>query len=532
MKSSNLKKLLTLSAPYKKQLICALIALFVTAFVIIAFGELAKNYIDTPKSSYPLIFLVMVAALALAGYFRSLLINSICQKISRDLRQKIYQNLIAISPQFYQKISIGDVIARSSGDIDKVFEILSGNFAFFLRNLLLFVASIIFLVITSPKLSIISFIAIFLAILPIFLFAKKLKSLSKKTQQSDAKITANLEESILAIKEIQSYNAQNTMLEKFCQEGTRSLSLKLQKTQLKSFLVALTIFFAFLAIALILAIGIKEVSSGQISSGKLSSFTFYAVISAISSVGLGQIFSQLQTLNSALERIFFLVEAKSPILEKSTAINDFHPEKIEISFKNIDFSQQSQKILDNFSAKINHGEKIAIIGASGAGKSTIFNLLLRFYDVDNGQIQLNDIDIRDLSLANLRANFSYVLQDSVMFSATIYENISYDGKIPRAKINEIAGNNPAFSFIHSNLDNFIGEKGSKLSGGQKQRIAILRALLSDAKILLFDEATSAIDPDNEESILRLINEIAGDKTIIFISHKAIPLIKFDQVIEL
>ncbi len=536
-------RLFSFFKPYKKDTFIALTALFITAVAILLFGRVAKYFIDFGLSEnsdgFFLFFLGLVFILAISGYLRSKLINSVCFKIATDIRVAIYKNIIQISPQFFENVKSGDVNSRITNDVNLVFEILSGNFAFFLRNSILFVGSLILLFVTSSKLTIISILLIFLAILPIFIFAKKIKNLSKKSQEFSADLNSEIEENIGAIKTIQAYLAQNKVIDNFCKINEEFLATNLKKAKLKSLLVAVSIFFAFLSIAIILKIGASFVLSQKISSGDLSSFIFYAVISSISAVGLGQIFSQMQTLKSALQRIFFLIDAKSVVTESTNSVAFQEGGEIKIVFKNVNFSYPSKKeivIFKDFNLEINQGEKIAICGESGIGKSTVLNLLLRFYDVCGGEILINNIDIKNLSFESLRNIFSYVSQDNFIFSGTVFENISYGNKnVDRKKIEEIIDFSEALSFIKEmpeGLETKVGERGSKLSGGQKQRIAILRALVKDSRVLLLDEATSALDSKNEELILKLINNFSKDKTVILIAHKLPKIIDSYKLVDI
>ena len=536
----DLKRLFGYFSPYKKDLFLASIALGATAFAILFFGKIAKIFIDSASydASFFLIFLSLVFVLAFSGYVRSYLINSICTKVSNNLRQDIYKNSINMSAHFFKENKIGDIISRISEDVNQVSEIVSGNVAFFLRNLIVFTASLILLFLISFKLSLIVFSLIFLAILPIFICAKSLKKNSTKSKESFAKIISQVEESLSAVRTIQAYGAQNQILTKFNKLSNADLKSNFRRIKLKSFLVAVTIFFAFLAIALILIIGAEQVLDLKITKGEFSSFVFYAVIASISLVGLSQISSQVQILKSSLVRIFSLLDASSEIIEQENCaiLSD---EKVDIRFEKVDFYYEEKvnfQVLKNFNLEIKSGQKVLIYGKSGAGKSTILNLLLRFYDVCQGAILFNEANIKNLSLEDLRSKIAYVSQDNFIFSGTVFENIIFSNpNFSRQKIEEIIASNSAFSFVNSmpkGLDSEIGEKGAKLSGGQKQRIAILRALIKNSQILLFDEGTSALDKESEVLILQLVEKFSQGKTLVMVAHKLPEVINFDFKVEI
>lgn len=540
---SLLTRLFSYFLPYKKQLFFAFFALFLTAFTILLFGKVAKYFIDfalydiKSLNYFFLFFVVLVLILAICGFLRSNLINSICFKVCADLRNKIYQNLSNLSPKFFSENKIGDIISRISNDVDVVFEVLSGNFAFFLRNLILFVAGLIFLFLTNLKLSLISISLIILAILPILIFAKRIKNLTTKSKEFSSLLISQTEETLSAIKTIQAFLTQKYEYEKFKEINNKFLRLNLQKTRIKSLLIALVIFLAFISIAIILFIGAKDVNSQKITSGELSAFIFYSVITSISLVGLGQISSQIQTLKSSCARIFYLLDIKSEIIEITNSVEISKNQINEIIFENVDFSYSDSKeklILQKFNLEIKKGQKILIFGESGIGKTTIFNLLLRFYDIDFGNILINKINIKNIKLESLRRNFSYNLQENFIFSGTILQNIKYaNQEISKKEIQEIVDSYKVFEFINNfkdGLETEIGEKGAKLSGGQRQRIAVLRALIKDSDIILLDEPTSNLDKENEDEIYDFINKFCASKTLIMISHKKPEKIKFDQEI--
>jgi ATP-binding cassette subfamily B protein len=316
------------------------------------------------------------------------------------------------------------------------------------------------------------------------------------------------------------------------------LDFSLQKIKIRSLLISLIIIFAFGTVILILWLGSNKVISGQMSSGDLSSFVFYTMLVATSAAGISRIFGQLSTASIACNRLFEILDFKSEIIDVKKSKNLIKRENINIKFQNVDFSypkNPDQKILDNFNLDINQGQKIAIIGKSGSGKSSIFEILLRFYNIQSGKILINDQNINKIFLSELRSLFSYISQDSVIFSGTIWDNISYANSDISRKDAENILQNQAFDFINKlpkKLDQFIGEKGVMLSGGERQRIAIARALLKKSPILLIDEITSALDQKNQDLINKLLDKMAKDRTIINITHNKINKDKYNQIIKL
>lgn len=542
---SALLKLIPYFKVYKRDVFFAFLSLVITALMILFFGKAIKYLIDfgfvqksaTSLNIFLFIFMLAVIIMAVAGYYRSSLINKVSWQVIADLRKKSYENTIKISAEFFENMKTGDIVSRLTSDTMILYDVISNSFAFFLRNVVLFTGGIFFLFLTSMKLTLISLALIPLAISPIFIILKLIKALSKKSQIALAGVSSHLEETINGVKTIQSYLCEEKEIKNFRNSVDDALATELKKIKIRALLIALVIAFSFGAIAIVLWIGGHDVLDNKISSGDLSSFIFYSIIVATSLVSLSQIAGQMQSASAATSRIFEILEAESPVKESKNPQNFVHSDRIFIEFKDVNFAYPSRKeipILKNFNLKINPNDKIAIVGLSGSGKSTILQLLLRFYDVDLGQILINNIDIKNLSFADLRTNFSYISQDSYIFSDTIFNNIAYvDKNITKEDVSKIIDENPSLHFIknmHEGINSFVGEKGIKLSGGERQRIAFARALIKNSPILLLDEATSALDNNNEQSIIRTIANYAENKTVITVAHKLSSIINADKII--
>ena len=548
IKSGNFTDLIPFLKPFKSQIFLALIALLVTALMVLLFGKIIKYLIDYgfAKGNGEFItialigFVLSVITMSVAGYYRSSLVNTIAEKVIAQIRKKTYAHVIKVSPEFFEANKTGDVISRLTVDTTLLYTIISNTASFLLRNSIFFIGGIILLFFTSAKLSLITIFLIPLAIAPIIILGKKVKALSTISQSALAVVGSRIEETVNGIKTIQSYNCENKETENFSREVDEFLKNSLKKIKIKSLMVALVITFAFGSIAVVLFIGGQDVLSGKMTPGDLSSFIFYSIIISTSLASLGQISGQLQTASAALGRVFDLLRIESPIQERGDSKPLKKCSNVGVSFKDVNFSYQKNDKdektfgIKNFNLEIKPGEKVAIVGPSGSGKSTIFQLLLRFYDRDKGTISLNDQDIKDLPLANLRDCFSYISQDCFIFSDTVFNNIAYlDKNISRKQVEDIIAENEALSFINDlplGLDNFVGQKGVKLSGGEKQRIAIARAILKDSPILLLDEATSSLDNKNEKIISEVIAKISKKKTVITIAHKFSTIIDADKII--
>lgn len=544
-KSFGLSSLLPFFAPYKLEVAFAVAALLVTTLMVLLFGKVVKYLIDLGfvKSDNffltitLLAFVAAVLVLALAGYYRSSLINAVAEKVICDLRKKIYNHIIRVSAEFFELTKVGDVLSRLTVDSVVLYNVFASTISFLLRNFLLFCGGIFFLFLTSWKLSLISLVMIFVAVLPIFLLGKKVKKISGNSQENLALVGSHIEETLSHAKTIQAYSCEEKEVRNFSKLVDSSLQSSLQRIRLKALMLAAVIALSFGTVAVVLWVGGRDVLSGKITSGELSSFIFYSVVSATSLAALGQIAGQLQSASAAAKRIFELLAIESPVKEAENLIEFPRQKNLTIEFRDVDFSYPSRSeilVLKNFNLKIKSGERLAIVGASGSGKSTILQILLRFYDVTSGEILLNGVNIKSLSFANLRQNFAYISQEPFIFSGTVFENIAYaDLAISRKQVEKIIDENESLHFIKNlpqGLDTTVGEKGIKLSGGERQRISLARALLKNASVLLLDEATSALDNQNEQAVNRILQNLPGEKTVVTIAHKLSSVIAADGII--
>lgn len=540
----NFLRLVALFYPHKIKIFFALISLMVTALAILFYGFVAKNFVNEINigdageiNSFFLSFVLLTAILAVSGYFRSYLINDVSLLAENELRRKIFAKILKFPVEFFDNNPTGDVLSRVSSDISEIFSAFTKNTTFFLRNLALFVGSILFLLAINASLFAVMILVIFLSLLPIFYLARKMKKTSTASKEKLSFVFSFVKESLYFIKVIKSFNAQAKSSSDFAKLSDDSLVLERKRSAFLSLLIAVAIFFAFFSVALMLYLGAGDVLNGKMSGGDFSSFVFYAVILSVALVGLAQSFSQILSVSQNSRRVFELFDGD--VEDDSGRDLDELAQGCVIEFRGVNFTYPSKKenlVLRNLSFKINRGQKVQIVGESGCGKSSIFSLLLRFYDFNGGEILVNGQSIRGYNLGSLRRNFSYVMQENFIFSGTIYQNIAYSNSdLTKDQLNEIVSSSKAFDFVsglEGGIDADVGNMGARLSGGQKQRIAILRAILSDSQILILDEATSALDEKNEQLMIDLVNEFALEKTVIFVSHREIKGMKFDQKINL
>lgn len=529
---------------YKVLLALVFLALVFSSFSVLGIGYSIRFLIDNGFASGDLqilnkaisIVLIVIVVLSIASYVRSLLIDSICEKVIADIRNAVYAKLIYISPSYYELQKTSDIISRLTNDTTLIHSVIANVFSFLLRNSIMTIGGIIMLYLTSPKLTLYVLAILPVVIIPIIIIGKKVRSLSKLTQEKIGLVSAHLEESFNAIKTVQSYTRENFEIKKFSNGVNDVLQTALKRIRLRSLLVGLVIFMISVAVTYVLWIGGNDILEGRISSGNLASFLYYAVLVASSIGGISEVATDLSKAAGAADRICSLLFVESEIADNKNlkAISD-----CTISFNKVRFSYPSRpdtQVLNGLSFTASPGAKIAIVGTSGAGKSTIFQLLLRFYNCNSGSITIGQNDIKGLSLEELRGNIALVTQEPVIFSASAYDNILYGNpKASKEEVVRAAKLAEIYDFLVNlpeGLDSFLGEKGIRLSGGQKQRISIARAILKDPKILLLDEATNSLDSQNEDAVQKALNRFMASRTSIIIAHRLTTIIDVDQILVL
>ncbi|MBN8828839.1 MAG: ATP-binding cassette domain-containing protein [Sphingobacteriia bacterium] len=533
--------------PYKFDLAWIVLSLILTSSSVLAIGQGIKNLIDkgfknnnsNVLDTALLILICITIFLAIATFFRSFLTNNLCEKVIADIRKDAYRKIVNLSPEYFEENKTSDIISRLTNDSTLLTNVIANVLSVALRNIILFIGGLILLLNTSSKLSLYVILLIPIVISPILLIGKQVRGLSKEALEKVSLIGYQIEESLNGIFTVQAFNRENFEISQFNNTVNDALTASKNRIFKRSVLIALVIAGIFGAISFVLWIGGKEVLKGNLSAGELSSFVFYSIIVASSLGAISEIVSDLQRASGAIERILELPLLESKIIENPNPKYN-NPKLFEnINFQNVFFSYPANKnfgIIKNFILEINKGELIAFVGHSGAGKTTLFNLLLRFYDVEEGKIAINNINIKDLSLNNLREHFSIVPQDTVIFSASIWDNIKYGN--PDASDNEILEAAKAAEvdeFVNKfpqKYNTFVGERGMRLSGGQKQRIAIARAILKNSPILLLDEATSNLDTENELLIQKAIARLMTGRTTLVIAHRLSTILNADKIIVL
>ena len=537
--------------PYlKKQkikLIIMFLALIITSFSVLIFSKYLSYIIDNffSNSLNPnflkffiyqnLLIIILAIGTALRYYFTT----SIGENLILDIKKDLFSHLLTLSPSFFETEKTGNIISQIQSDTQIIQNLIGSNLSVALRNFIMLVGGVIMLISMSPKLTLYITILIPIILIPIILFGKKIKKLSKETQKQQGVLSSISEESINAIKTIQAYLSEESEKDRYYSSLKANFITSMKLAKSKAGLIFIVIFLVFCGIGLILWYGGYDVVNGNMSVGELSSFIFLAVICAGSIGGLSETFGEIIKSAAACERAADFLSVKSDINDEFDAI-DITQDKIKsIFFKNVYFSYPSKgniKTIDDLSFKILNNEKIAIVGKSGAGKSTILELLMRFYDINSGDVFINNNILKNLKLASLRGKISYISQDPIIFSSTIYENILFGNpKAMKEQVIEAAKITAVDEFVNQlpkKYNTFIGEKGIRLSGGQKQRVALARAVLKNPEILLLDEATSALDYKNEKLVQDAINRISKGKISITVAHRLSTVVNADRILML
>ena len=531
--------------PYKLQLIGATIALLFAAATVLAMGAGLRFLIDEGfAEGDPLlldraviVLVVVVILLAGASYARFYLISWVGERVVADLRIAVFNHVIGLNLAFFETRSPGEILSRISTDTTLVQTVVGSSVSVALRNLLLFVGGMILLLITSPKLTGLVLLVIPFVIVPIIILGRKVRTLSRYSQDRVADIGSHVEEILTGIRVVQAFGHEILDKIKFSKRVENAFDTAVERVRKRALLTAVVIAFIFGAVAVVLWIGGRDVLAERISGGELSAFVFYAIVVAGSTGALSEVVGELQRAAGAMDRLNELLLVSSNI--KIPSEPKELPEKVSgaIKFNGINFyypSRPGQLALDDFTLEIKPGETVALVGPSGAGKSTVFQLLLRFYDPSSGDIKLYDVSLDQTDPRTVREQIGLVPQDGIIFSENVLENIRYGRpEASKVEIRSAAESANAIDFIEELPDGFetnLGEKGVQLSGGQRQRLAIARAILRDPAVLLLDEATSALDAESERFVQRALDSIMVGRTTLIIAHRLATVLSADRII--
>ncbi|HWA44803.1 MAG TPA: ABC transporter transmembrane domain-containing protein [Hypericibacter adhaerens] len=533
--------------PYKLQLVGASIALIVAAFTVLGLGQGLRSLIDsgfgtgdtTLLDKAVILMIGVTALLAVATYARYSLVSWVGERVVADVRRAVFDHVVTLSPTYFETTRAGEVLSRLTTDTTLLQVVVGSSVSVALRNGLMFLGGAAMLAITSAKLTGLVFLVVPLVILPIVVFGRMVRKRSRATQDQIAAISAEANEVLQEIRIVQAFNHEAEDRRRFGGRVEATFQTALSYIRARALLTALVIFLVFGAISVILWIGGHDVLAGRISAGQLSAFVFYAVVVAGSVGSISEVYGDLQRAAGAMERLSELLQAEPEIRAPSMPVALPEPPQGRLAFENLRFfypSRPDRAALDHVSFTVEKGETVALVGPSGAGKTTLFQLLLRFYDPQEGAVRLDGIDLRQADPAAVRARLGLVPQEPVIFSGSMRENIRY-GR-PGASDEEVEAAAEAAYVLEfarqlpQGLDTELGERGVRLSGGQRQRVAIARAILRDPAVLLLDEATSALDAESERRVQEALEKLMTRRTTLVIAHRLATVLKADRIVVL
>ena len=540
-----LRDLVPFLAPYRGMLAAALAALLLAASATLSLPVAVRFMIDRGFSAasaaqvdrYFVALLGIASLLAVATALRYYLVTWLGERIVADVREAVFRHMVRLSPAFYETTRTGEVLSRLTTDTTILQSVIGSGASIALRNMLLLIGGLAMLVITSPTLTGLIVVLVPVILLPLILFGRRVRRLSRTSQDRIADSSALAEEILSAMRIVQAYVREAWEAARFRQAVEDSFVAALARMRARAMLTAVVILFVFGSMVLVLWFGAKAVLGGTMSGGQLGQFVLYAVLVAGSFAALAEVWGEMQRAAGAMERIMELLATEPGIRDPADPLPPTRPARGEVRIERLTFhypARPERAALHEVSFTVPPGRTVALVGPSGAGKTTVFQLLLRFYTPESGRILLDGVDVARLTLADLRGTMAIVPQETIVFSTTARENIRY-GR-PDAGNDEVEAAARAalahdfLSELPQGYDTYLGEKGVRLSGGQRQRIAIARAILKNPPLLLLDEATSALDAESELQVQRALDRLMAERTTIVIAHRLATVLKADRIV--
>jgi len=529
---------------YKARLFGAAVALIFTAAVTLAMGQGVRVLIDegfiggsSEQLREAAKLIIGIAVLMAAGtYVRFYLVSWLGERVSSDIRQHVFDHLVGLHPSYFEENRSGEIMSRLTTDTTLLQSVIGSSASMALRSLLTFIGGLIMLLITNLKLAAMVLLAVPAVLVPILFFGRRVRSLSRRSQDTIADVGSYAGEIIQQIKTVQSYTQENNEREAFGRHVEAAFAVAKSRIRQRALLIAAVIALIFSGVVSMIWVGGNDVINGVMTGGELGAFVFYAVIVAGSVATISEVIGEVQRAAGAAERLLELLQVESVITTVEPSIKA-KTLSASIKFDGVTFfypSRPNQAALNHFELQVEQGQSVALVGPSGAGKSTVFELIQRFYDPNHGAVQFGGLDLRKIDPQALRQQIAVVAQQPSLFSGDVAHNIRYGRD--DATLSEIkAAANAAFAndFIAQLPDgygSFLGEQGVRLSGGQRQRIAIARAILKDPRVLLLDEATSALDSESEFKVQQALDALMQDRTTIIIAHRLATIRNVDRIV--
>ena len=542
-----LARLSGLLAPYRGRFIVAGIALLVAAGSTLAVGQGLKIVIDRgfaasngAELDHVLFGLFgIIALISCATYVRFYNVSWIGERVTADLRRRVFDHLLTLSPEFFEVTRTGEVISRLTNDTTMLETAIGSSLSMALRNSVLGLGALVLLMLTSFKLTLLVLGGLPVVVLPIVLFGRRVRRLSRASQDRVADTGAYVDEAIHEIRTVQAYAHEAQDRRAYADRVEAVFAAGVRRIKQRALLISAVIFLVFVAVGIILWIGGHDVLAGRLSAGQLSAFVFYAVIVATSVGAISEVAGELQRAAGATERLMEILDTESEIAAPADPLPLPEPSPATLALEDVNFSYPSrpnERALSDLTLEVAAGERVALVGPSGAGKTTLFQLLLRFYDPQAGRVLIDGVDVRRADPLAVRRRIAVVPQDPVIFAANVWDNVRY-GRTDASDDDVRSACDAAYATefltrLPQGFDTELGERGTKLSGGQRQRLAIARAVLARRPILLLDEATSALDAESERMVQLALDRLMQGRTTLIIAHRLATVVGADRIVVL
>ncbi|NEX45676.1 ABC transporter transmembrane domain-containing protein [Pseudotabrizicola algicola] len=540
---SALAGLMPFLAPYRRLLVLALLALVLTAAVSLVLPLAVRRVVDNFNADVVILDQYFGAAIVIAGLFafgsgmRYYLVTRLGERVVADIRRALFDRVLGLSPAFFERIMTGEVLSRITTDTTLILSLIGSSVSIALRNSLILLGGLALMLLTSAKLAGLVLLIVPVVVVPIIVLGRRLRTLGRENQDWIANSSGSASEALTSVQTVQAFTHEAQTRAAFAEVTEKSFSSAKTRIRTRAVLTIFVIFLVFTGIVGVLWMGARDVRAGVMTAGELIQFVIYAIMVAGSVGALSEIWGELQRAAGATERLVELLHATDPVKDPAAPKALPQPVRGDIRFDAVSFrypARPETSALDGISLHVKPGETVALVGPSGAGKTTILQLLLRFYDPQQGAVRLDGVDLRDLTRSDFRRALSLVPQDPVIFAASARENIRFGRpEATDAEVESAARAAAAHDFISAlpqGYDTWLGERGVMLSGGQKQRIAIARAILRDAPVLLLDEATSALDAESERLVQAAVETLAQGRTTLVVAHRLATVKRADRIV--
>ncbi|NJM83877.1 MAG: ATP-binding cassette domain-containing protein [Tabrizicola sp.] len=531
-------------APYRVMALMALMALILTAGVSLVLPLAVRRVVDGFNADNAALLdeyfgaaLAIAALLALGTGLRYYLVTRLGERVVADIRKALFDRVLGMSPAFFERIMTGEVLSRITTDTTLILSVIGSSVSVALRNLLMLLGGLVLLFLTSAKLTGLVLLIVPAIVVPIIVLGRRLRRLSKENQDWIASSSGSAAEALSAVQTVQAFTHERPTRASFAEVTEKAFVSAKTRIGTRSVMTVIVIFLTFTGIVGVLWIGARDVRAESMTVGELIQFVIYAVIVAGAVGALSEIWGELQRAAGATERLVELLNSEDPVQDPAAATALPRPVRGRIAFEDVTFrypARPETSALNGVSLRVEPGETVALVGPSGAGKTTILQLLMRFYDPQSGRITLDGIDISTLKRSDFRSAIALVPQDPVIFATSARENIRFGRPdASDAEVEEAARAAAAHDFLTAlpqGYDSYLGERGVMLSGGQKQRVAIARAILRDARILLLDEATSALDAESERAVQAAVERLSEGRTTLVVAHRLATVKRADRIV--